>query len=446
MLKAISSSKKRSLLLSGFLAAFLIVFNFSTFLLYQRAKSYLDNELGERLRSIAVSISHTVELSAPAVLSADSISGSLYTLLHLAESENYLSNIVILTSDGTTLVDLGGFSEPGESNPFIELDYSSVTLARSGLSSYTGLYRSGDVYMKSAYAPITNPDNDVIGMVGVEAGAGYFDVLHSLRRAILAVNISSIFLILVLAVLFFRQTRSLDRAQEAVLKGENLAAMGRMVAGIAHEIRNPLSIIKTSAERLQKKYDADDEVFSYISEEVDELNRILTGYLDFARSEDLSFNQVSLQKVIRRCLLILEPEFRNKAIDPGLELPESEMIVWANTRRLEQAVLNLLINSLQAVGPKGRIAIALRSNENRAEIIVSDDGHGIDKKDIKEVTKPFFTRRDQGSGLGLSIVSTIAREHGGGVAIDSDPGRGTKVILTVSRDRGGHGADSNREA
>ncbi len=122
------------------------------------------------------------------------------------------------------------------------------------------------------------------------------------------------------------------------------------------------------------------------------------------------------------------------------------MRVWANTRRLEQAVLNLLINSLQAVGLKGRIAISLRSNETRADVVVSDDGHGIDKKDIKEVTKPFFTRRDQGSGLGLSIVSTIAREHGGDVAIESDPGRGTKVTLTVSRGRAGHGTDSNREA
>ena len=446
MLKTLSSSKKRFFLLSGFLAAFLIVFNFSTYLLYQRAKNYLDAELGERLRSIAVSVSHTVELSAPAELSSDSISGSLYTLLHLAMSENNLSNIVILTAEGTTVVDLGRFSEPGEANPFIELDYSAVTLARSGLSSYTGLYRSGDVYMKSAYAPIADPADQVIGMVGVEAGAGYFEVLEALRRAIVAVDLSSFFLILILGVLFYRQTRSLDRAQEAVLKGENLAAMGRMVAGIAHEIRNPLSIIKTAADRLQKKYNAGDEVFSYISEEVDELNRILTGYLDFARSEALSFSRVSLSKVLRRCLLILEPEFKNKNIEPALELPESEVQVWANDRRLEQAVLNLLINSLQAVGPHGQITLMLRSFETRAEIIVSDNGHGIDKKDIKEVIKPFFTRRSQGTGLGLSIVNTIAEEHGGAVAIDSEPGRGTKVTLSISSGRAGIGTKSKREA
>ncbi len=431
-MRNISSRKKRLILLAGFLIAFLFVFNFSTYLLYKRAKDYLDDELGERLRSIAVSIAHTVELSSPTELTDETISASLYTLLHMTKAENFLSNIVILTLDGNTVVDLGRFSEPGELNPFIELDFSAVTLARSGLSAYTGLYRSGDLYMKSAYAPVTDPDNNVIGIIGVEGGAIFFDVLKALRRAIFLVDFGSIFLILILATLFYRQSLSLDRAHEAVLKGENLAAMGRMVASIAHEIRNPLSIIKTSAGHLQKKYNIDDEVLSYISDEVDELNRILTGYLNFARAEDLIFHEASMQKIIRRCLLILEPEFKSRNIDPISNLPEEDVIVWCNDRRMQQAVLNVLLNALQAVDKSGRIEISLATKGHNALIAVSDNGCGIDKKDLKDVTKPFFTRKAQGSGLGLSIVSSIVQEHGGSIDIKSEPGKGTSVSISIA--------------
>ncbi|MCK4773263.1 MAG: hypothetical protein KAT30_00705, partial [Candidatus Krumholzibacteria bacterium] len=264
VMKAVSS-KKRLTLVVGFLIAFLLVFNVSTYILYTRAKNYLDTELGERLRSIAVALSHTVEISTAGSLGAGDISPTLHKLLHTARMENLLSNIVILTPAGNTVVDLANVSVEGEPNPFIELDFSAVMLARSGISAYTNLYRFDDTYMKSAYAPIAFNEDEVIGILGVEAGATYFDVLRALRDAIIAVDVASILIIIVLGVVFYHQSLSLDRAQAAIIQGENLATMGRMVAGIAHEIRNPMSIIGTSAERLQKKYGPDDEVFSYIT-------------------------------------------------------------------------------------------------------------------------------------------------------------------------------------
>jgi signal transduction histidine kinase len=434
-MRNISSAKKRLILLAGFLLAFLFVFNLSTVLLYRRAKSYLDDELGERLRSIAVSISHYVEFSSPGELTPDAISAPLYTVLHTSKAENYLSNIVIVEPGGYTVVDLANLSEPGEPNPFIELDFSAVTLARAGIASYTSLYRTGDDFMKSAYAPITNDNNEIIGIVGVEAGAVFFDVLKELRRAIVLVDVSSILLILIIAVIFYRQSLSLDRAQEAVLKGENLAAMGRMVAGVAHEIRNPLSIIKTSAERLRKKHGISDEALTYISEEVDELNRILTGYLDFARSEDSTAGDVSMNKIIKRCLLILDPEFEGRCIAPEIALPAEEVVVHGNDKRLQQALLNVLLNALQAVETRGKIEISLVKRENQAEILIRDNGCGIDSKDLKEITKPFFTRKAQGSGLGLSIVSSIVDEHGGSLRIASELGEGTSVSISIPMQR-----------
>jgi signal transduction histidine kinase len=424
-----ASSKYRFSLVAGFLLAFLLVFNFSTFTLYQRAKDYLDNELGERLRSIAVTLSHAVETATPATLDASVIEPALYTLLHQVRTENLLSNIVILTPEGRTVVDLGDVSRAGEPNPFIELDYTAVTLARSGLSAFTNLYRSGDIYMKSAYAPIMTDDQQVKGILGVEAGAAYFDVLRGLSRAIIFVDAISVLVIFVLGLFFYRLSLSLDKAQAAVIQGENLATMGRMVAGIAHEIRNPLSIIKTSSERLQKKYGQSDVVFSYISEEVDKLNGILTGYLNFARAERQDSRPQSVQKIIRRCLLILEPDARAKGIRVVEHLPESDVTVMGDDKRIQQAVLNVLLNAVQAVDKGGQVEISLENHGKSAVIIVRDTGPGIPQKHLRDVTKPFFTTKKDGSGLGMSIVSSVMQEHGGSLDIRSAPGHGTEIAL-----------------
>ena len=152
--------------------------------------------------------------------------------------------------------------------------------------------------MNSAYAHVHSVDNTIAGMINVEAGAGYFDVLRSLRTAIIIVDLASFLAILILAALFYKQSLSLDKAMEAVLRGETLAAMGRMVAAIAHEIRNPLSIIKTSAERIQKKHNIDDETITFITEEVDKLNMNLTGYLNLENERTQTRTVRSVYKII----------------------------------------------------------------------------------------------------------------------------------------------------
>ena len=428
-MKRALSSKKRLILLSGFLLAFLAVFNASTYILYVRAKDHLDAELGERLRSVAVLLTHTVEASKSGVSEATGIDPDLSALLHTIKAENLLSNIVVLTPEGRTLVDLANVSVVGETNPFIELDLSAVTLARSGLSAYTSLYRSGDIYMKSAYAPIFAEDDEVIGIVGVEAGAAYFDVLRALSNAIIVVDVASLIIIVALGFLFYRQSLSLDRAQAAVIRGENLATMGRMVAGIAHEIRNPLSIIRTSAERLGKKYGAGDEVFSYIAEEVDKLNDILTGYLNFAKAGGQERRPHSLQKIVQRCLLIVDQEIQAAGIDVISNLPARNIMILGDDKRIQQAVLNILLNAIHAVPDRGRIEISMDVRSKQALVTIKDNGAGIPRKNLREVVKPFFTTKEHGSGLGLSIVSTIVEEHSGSLEIASEPGSGTEVSI-----------------
>jgi len=261
MLEQANSSKKRLLLISVFIAVVLLFLFATTTLLYRRARQHLDDELGARLTAVASGLARTVTIAAGDTLSYGRIGPDVLTLLYTAASENDLSNVVVLSPDGRTIVDLEGFSDEGERNPFLDLDFSAVTLAQSGIPAFTNLYKTGDVYLKSAYAPVLAMTTDeVIGIVGVEAGAAFFSDLRELSRVLIFILAASTIGVCVLGWLFYRQSVALDRAQEAIIRRENLASMGRMVANIAHDIRNPLSIIKTSAQRLRKKYNSDEEV------------------------------------------------------------------------------------------------------------------------------------------------------------------------------------------
>jgi signal transduction histidine kinase len=427
------SSRRRLLPFIGFLTAFIAVMSVSTFALYRRAKVHLDHELGERLLAIATTIARAVEFSPPESLRPGNVDGRLLTTLYLVRAENQLSNIVILTGAGRTVVDLSGASVSGGLNPFLDLDYGAVTLARSGIPAYTNLYRSGGIYMKSAYAPVLTGDDEVTGIVGVEAGAEFFAVLRALTRGILLVGAASAAVVVVLSVFFYRVTRSLDHAHAAILQGENLATMGRMVAGVAHEIRNPLSIIKTSAERLAKRYNPKDEAFAYISEEVDELNRILTGYLNFAKSERDRPRPHSIQRIVKRCLLILEGEIHERRLNVAQDFPPEDAIVMADDKRVQQAVLNVLINAFQAVDDGGNVEISLHPSAKTVTVEIKDDGVGIGERELKEVLKPFYTTKKDGSGLGLSIVKSVVEEHRGSLEIRSEQGKGTVVSISLPR-------------
>ncbi|MGD8414769.1 MAG: ATP-binding protein [Candidatus Latescibacterota bacterium] len=429
MLKHTASSWKRLLLIATFIVVFLVVLVAATVLLYRKAERHLDEEMGERLKSVASGLARTVEVAVQDSLSADTLGDDLLSLLFDASIEFDLSNVVILTPGGTTIFDLGGFFEPGEPNPFIALDFSAVTQARSGIAAYTNLYQSGDVFMKSAYAPISSREGVVSGILGVEAGAGYFTQLRELSNMLVFILGACVVAVAVLGILFYRQSVALDRMQEAAIRKENLATMGRMVANIAHDIRNPLSIIKTSAQRLSRKYDTEEDVLSYISEEVDELNRILTGYLDFAGSHEPSIGAHSAQSILRRCMLVVEPEIRAGSIRLNQTMPDEDVVLAVDEKRAQQAVMNVLMNAVQAVGAGGRIDVRVESVPPYGLIAVTDDGPGIEHKELGDVTKPFYTKRAEGSGLGLTIVQSVVEEHGGRFDIKSRPGTGTQVEL-----------------
>jgi len=427
------STRRRFALVALFLLAFVILLNGTTFVLYRRAQAHLDHELGARLRAAAAGAAHAMELGTTDSTGTGEYSPRLLRTLYSVRDENELSNVVVMSPAGITWIDLAGYADPGTTNPLVDIDYSAIALARSGVTSHTGLYRSGAVYMKSAYAPVFDDGGNVVALVGVEAGAAFFDELRGLRRLILVISTTSLGVAGILALVFFRQSRSLDRALAAAFHNENLAAMGRMAANIAHEVRNPLSIIRTSAARIRRRGRIDNEALDYIVEEVDALNEILTGYLDFATNPgSLQNDEASVNEVIQRSIAAATSEAHDRhvnIVEPGGD----DLVITGDGRRIRQAVLNVILNAVQATEPGGSVEVTTAASPDGVEINVRDCGCGIAPSDLSEVTRPFFTRRAGGSGLGLNIVDTIVREHNGTLKIDSEPGSGTTVSLRFPR-------------
>jgi signal transduction histidine kinase len=228
-----------------------------------------------------------------------------------------------------------------------------------------------------------------------------------------------------------------QRALEGQLhQSERLAALGEMTAGVAHEIRNPLGIISSTAELLQErlaKYEPQNRLARIIVEEANRLNEKVTEFLDFARPRIPNLRPCDLEAVLDRGLEFMEPEIQRLEIRVTREYHLNGRMLAADPDLLHQAFLNLLINAIQAMPEGGRLIVATKPGPQGrgGEISFADTGAGIEPESLKKVLNPFFTTKEKGSGLGLPIVKSIIETHQGTIKIDSAAGDGTVVTITL---------------
>ena len=231
--------------------------------------------------------------------------------------------------------------------------------------------------------------------------------------------------------------RHLQEAEAQVRRTERLAALGQLSAGLAHEIRNPLSTIKGSAEMLLKNVNADSavshELAGYISSEVDRTNALVTRFLDFARPLALRLEKTEITEVIDEA--VAEVEKYTPPLDVSIYKNYSPDIapILIDRQLIERVLYNLLLNAAQASPPQGSVTVKTRQLDDTVEISVIDRGTGIAPKDRESIFNPFFTTKSSGVGLGLAIVSKIVDEHGGQITVESEPGAGSvfHVLLPV---------------
>lgn len=229
--------------------------------------------------------------------------------------------------------------------------------------------------------------------------------------------------------------RSTERLllEEKLRKAEHLSAIGEMTAGISHEIRNPLGIIKSSAELLKKKMAKIDKASSIpgiIVEESTRLNNIIKDFLDIAKPKNLNLQPCQIEQIIEKNLSFLDQQIQEQNIIIEKKIYTSSEIM-ADSSMLYQAFLNILLNSFQAMENGGSIIISIFSDDNDLFITFEDQGKGITDDAMKKIWTPFFTTKDTGTGLGLSIVKNIIESHLGEIQISNRTSGGVQVEITL---------------
>lgn len=236
------------------------------------------------------------------------------------------------------------------------------------------------------------------------------------------------------AVAVFNDISETRRLQKQVIRADRLAALGELAAGIAHDIRNPLTSIRGFVQYLQKSGDPQEmkEYGPLIIREVDGLNRIIGQLLEFAKPHPPRFAMVQVNDLIHEMLLLIKNLTDKQDIHIDLHLEAKLPSTEADGEQLKQVLLNLLINSCQAIPEKGRIVISTSSVETgRLEISISDSGIGIAPENLEKIFDPFFSTKPAGTGLGLAVVQRIIHEHGGEIGIGSEIGKGTTVTIRL---------------
>jgi two-component system, NtrC family, sensor histidine kinase HydH len=238
--------------------------------------------------------------------------------------------------------------------------------------------------------------------------------------------------------------RQLRRAEADARRSERLAALGQLSAGLAHEIRNPLGVIKGSAEMLSQKIEASNplasELAGYIGSEVNRLNSLVTRFLDFARPSRLELRSTQLSAIVNHVLESVQNQFPEAQVTVHRQYAPGTPDVLVDAELCEQIFVNLITNAYQAMDGRGRLRIAIAPESQNGRlgvgVVVEDSGPGVPAESREQIFNPFFTSKKDGVGLGLSIVAKIVDDHRGTIRLESPPGQGARfrVFLPETQD------------
>jgi signal transduction histidine kinase len=417
------SRKKAALGAIVFTALVLAAFNVGWWWYYSSIKAYLEQQLSQRLLGTAA--------TAALHISAEDVEGLLIDNLDVyVEKLIYLDSIAVIDSlSEASIIDLDfnylvttreGVSHEGYL--LSHLNFDSLNQAVTGQPAASALYDVDGTYLKSAYAPLNGVDGEVEAILVAEAGAGYFDLLSNLRNNLLALAGGSAAVVVFLLIIYIIYNRRMAVAEEKLFQASSQAALGRMVAVVSHEIKNPMMIIRAAGERLEKKHD--DPEAGFIVEEVARLNNIVSGYLSFSKGESsLNLDKVDLNDMCGKIITEFKSQFNEQAVDLHYDADNELPAIIADPVGIRQVIINLLLNALHAVTseeqnkPEAIVDMTLLKSGDKVIVRVSDNGPGIKPSQREKLFEPFYTTKTQGSGLGLYLCRRIAEQHNGKINI-----------------------------
>lgn len=235
---------------------------------------------------------------------------------------------------------------------------------------------------------------------------------------------------------FNRMVHNLSRIQKELIRSEKLISLGRLSAGVAHEIRNPLNAMKGAMVHLGQKWGHEPLIRQYtqlVAEEIDRLDRVVSEFLYFSKQAPPKLAAVEINGIILGTEELLAGEVAKKGVHFQNRLASPLPLILLDTHQMEQVFLNLFINAMDSLTEGGEIEVGTRvmemDGEKKLLVVVKDNGKGISDENLPYVFDPFFTTKEDGTGLGLPLSLGIVEAHGGVIEMDGRSGRGTQVTI-----------------
>jgi len=438
------------------------------------ARRALEEELGRRLVTIAAAAAAQIADENIALLQRGDETTrtwrNVQRRLEELRAKSGVARIYVFAADGTSRVDTRPGVAIGEEYHRLLADAAELRSVFAGRPTASVLFRGFDgALYKSGYAPLTDGPAPQFA-VGVDGAAPLYEELGDLRRTLTGIGVGGAFVVVLLSIivarLITRPVRRLERAAARIGEGdldapvvvpsrdeiglvaETLEDMRRqlrsrderlqmMLAGIAHEVRNPLGGMELYAGLLRDELSgAGDEerraLLARIERELGHLKHIVTEFLEYARRPRPELRPVDAGQLLGELKELLASEAAAHKVRIDVEQPGRAVEIRADAGQLRRALLNLGVNAIHASPEGAAVRLAIRARDGSAVAIsVSDDGPGIPAEVLPQIWAPFFTTKQQGTGLGLAFARDIARDHGASLDVDTAPGRGTTFTLTL---------------
>ena len=265
--------------------------------------------------------------------------------------------------------------------------------------------------------------------------------------------IGAVIILIVLAVIIIqinlylqrevkKRTKEIEIINEELQRKDKLEALGKLVACIAHEIRTPLTSIKTFVELLPAKYDNPlfrEKMSQFVPQEIERLNNIVNDLLTYANPRKVERICIPIKRLIDNIMVFFADNIVKQGVDLQLDIKEEQM-VYVDIQQMKQVMINVLLNALQALAgrDKPRLTISTEVRDNQPCMIILDNGVGISPENVKFIFDPFFSTKTGGTGLGLFVSYQLAQQNGVTIMIESQEGIGTKVILKFGSEENLH--------
>ena len=239
-------------------------------------------------------------------------------------------------------------------------------------------------------------------------------------------------------ILLIRDVTNIRKMEKEVARSRHLTSIGSLAAGVAHEIRNPLSSIKGFAvyfkERLSGNKE-DEETADVMIAETERLNRVISQLIEFARPLELKKEKVQFVELVQHTIKLIAADAQKNKISVETNAKADLPMVEVDPDKIKQVLLNIFLNCLAALKDGGKLTIELAQKADNLTVIISDNGAGIKKLDLPRIYDPYFTSKPAGTGLGLAVVQKIMEAHSGRISVESEVGLGTKVYLFFPLDK-----------